>query len=795
MRRSVVVGAIGLAGAVALTVAGTLYLHGRALRIEQILAAYDARAEYGRIVISQPFDGAVFPPEMPAPVFQWEDPDVASDGWIVSFRFADGGEGLDFATKTTAWSPADETWETIKRRSQEHSVQVTILGVNCAQQDRPRSAALLSLQTSTDPVGAPIFYREVNLPFIEAVADPSRIRWRIGTVSSQQPPHVLLEGLPVCGNCHSFSADGRTMGMDIDYANDKGSYAIMPVASQMLLEPSRIISWSQYQPEDGQATFGLLSQVSPDGRYVVSTVKDESVFVPRPDIAFSQLFFPIKGILAIYCRETNCFQSLPGADDPAYVQSNPVWSPDGKYLVFARSKVHRLKHESARTSVLLTEEECAEFLHEGATFRFDLYRIAFNEGRGGVPEPLEGAAHNGYSNYFPRFSPDGKWLVFCRSKSFMLLQPDSELYLMPASGGAARRLRCNTSRMNSWHSWSPNGKWLVFASKALSDYTQLFLTHVDETGETSPPVVLSHFTSSDRAANIPEFVNIAANGIDRIQERYLTDYSYARASQTRLFTGNVQQAEESARKALELNPKSSVALCNLGIALDEQGRSKEAEVCFRDAIRYDPDSFLGHLNLGSFLGRQGEIAQGLDHLRRAVELAPNRMEARLMLGVGLVETRRFAEAAEHLDVVAQSSPENVLAQSYLGLALQGQGKSGAALPRFTAALQHDPDCVPALLGAATIRATAKESELRHAGEAVRLAQHACTVTGPRNSEALMVLAEALFAAGRRDDAVTTALQALNNARATGRADHAAALEQSLRRYAGKAPSSPPKRKP
>lgn len=72
------------------------------------------------------------------------------------------------------------------------------------------------------------------------------------------------------------------------------------------------------------------------------------------------------------------------------------------------------------------------------------------------------------SNYFARFSPDGKWIVFCKAKSFMLLQPDSELYIVPAQGGEARRLRCNTSRMNSWHSWSRNGKWLVFSSKARS---------------------------------------------------------------------------------------------------------------------------------------------------------------------------------------------------------------------------------------------------------------------------------------------------------------------------------------
>ncbi|NIM70663.1 MAG: hypothetical protein GTO48_09490, partial [Xanthomonadales bacterium] len=47
---------------------------------------------------------------------------------------------------------------------------------------------------------------------------------------------------------------------------------------------------------------------------------------------------------------------------------------------------------------------------------------------------MPGASHNGMSNYFPRFSPDGKWLVFCQSDSFMLLQPDSTLYIVPSTG-------------------------------------------------------------------------------------------------------------------------------------------------------------------------------------------------------------------------------------------------------------------------------------------------------------------------------------------------------------------------
>jgi len=105
----------------------------------------------------------------------------------------------------------------------------------------------------------------------------------------------------------------------------------------------------------------------------------------------------------------------------------------------------------------------------------------------------------------------------------MLLQPDSELYIIPAQGGEARRLSCNLPTMNSWHSWSPNGKWLAFSSKTFTPYTQIFLTHISEHGESSPPVVLSRFTASDRAANIPEFVRVKPGAIRNIEPVFLDE--------------------------------------------------------------------------------------------------------------------------------------------------------------------------------------------------------------------------------------------------------------------------------
>ena len=101
----------------------------------------------------------------------------------------------------------------------------------------------------------------------------------------------------------------------------------------------------------------------------------------------------------------------------------------------------------------------------------------------------------------------------------MLLQPDSLLYIVPAEGGLPKLMRRNhNGNMNSWHNFSPNSKWLVFASKVNSPYTQLWLTHIDQWGIDSSPVLIENFISEKRAANIPEFVNIAEGKMQAIHQ-------------------------------------------------------------------------------------------------------------------------------------------------------------------------------------------------------------------------------------------------------------------------------------
>jgi Flp pilus assembly protein TadD len=672
------------------------------------------------IEIDYPSEGSVFPPELPAPTWQWRDPSDRASFWEIDVTFSDGAQAIRVRSAgermrigasdprcvsptneppaltpnqaaAHTWVPDASTWTAIKAHSVDRPATVVITGHREDDSKTVLSHGQASIQTSSDPVGAPIFYRDVPLMPSEnekgvikplALTAVPLVAWRFRNVADKES-RVVMQGLHTCANCHSFSADGKTLGLDMDGpGNDKGLYAIVKVQPQMAIRHEDMVAWSTFRGKLGsKLRVGFMSQISPDARYVVTTVNDPGIdqtdyerrknpidlvrnlYVANfKDYRFLQVFYTTRGVLAWYKRESAHLQYLPGADDAQYVHTNAVWSPDGKYLVFARAKAQDAYPEGVQLAQYAGDAK-------ETPVQFDLYRIPFNEGKGGMPEPILGASGNGMSNSFPKVSPDGRWIVYVQSKNGLLMRPDGQLFIVPASGGTARRMRCNTPLMNSWHSFSPNGRWMVFSSKSLSPYTQMFLTHIDEAGNDSPAILIENATLANRAVNIPEFVNIPADGmvkIDAPAADYALHMDLAEAAMTKREYG---AAALEWKKALELVPTEPRAHNSLGVALAHTGKVDEAIEHYREAMAQSPQYAEACNNLGEALAAKGSVKEAIAAFEKAVRLGPSFPTARANLGMMLARTGQPEKAVVHLEKVVEAKPEDPEARRNLGHAL------------------------------------------------------------------------------------------------------------------------------
>ncbi len=770
------------------------------------------------ITIDYPAEDSIFPPDMVAPTFLWRDREKSALTWRIDVTFAGlagiqvraSGERMQVGEidercisetnklpaltpeqmEAQTWKPDAATWAAIQRQSVAAKATITISGFVDKDSRQPVSRGQVTIRTSKDPVGAPIFYRDVPLMPSEgengvikplgAKAVPL-IAWRLRSVS-EPASRVMMTGLHTCANCHSFSRDGKTLGLDLDGPqNDKGLYALVSIKPQMAIRNEDVIAWSSFRGKLGsQVREGFMSQVSPDGRYVVTTIKPKGAdnqqfyFVSNfKDYRFLQVFYPTRGILVWYDRATGEVQHLPGADDPRYVHTNAVWSPDGKFLVFARAVAKDAYPKGAPPAKYANDPN-------ETPIQYDLYRIPFDGGKGGKPEPIAGASANGMSNSFPKVSPDGRWIVFVQARNGQLMRPDGKLYIVPVEGGQARLMRCNTPLMNSWHSFSPNGRWLVFSSKSRSPYTQMFLTHVDENGNDSPAILIENSTAANRAVNIPEFVNIPTDGMLKIDtpatEFYrlfdvakeledagnpaaIAAFEKALALSPEDVRGNTHLANALVRKgrleeairhyqtALKTNPRYLEARTNLGAALAQKGKLEEAIPEYRKALEVDARYPDAHAALGVALFRQGKLDEAITQLESAVEISPDFAEAHTNLGVALIQKGRPEEAIAHFGKALQADPQNAEAHTNLGVALLHKGRLDEAIPHFEKALAANPTSVEpnANLGAALAERGRLDEAILRLQEAVKLA--------PDSAELQTNLADALSEKGRLEEAI------------------------------------------
>jgi tetratricopeptide (TPR) repeat protein len=128
-----------------------------------------------------------------------------------------------------------------------------------------------------------------------------------------------------------------------------------------------------------------------------------------------------------------------------------------------------------------------------------------------------------------------------------------------------------------------------------------------------------------------------------------------------------------------------------GVALQLEGRHAEAEESYKRALEIDSSYPFSHNNLGVLLWYKNDTKGAINSFRRALQTPAPPVEARLNLALGLFRQKHTELALEAYRQVLTSAPEHPVAWNGVGLILVDLEKYSDARNAFARAIQANPD--------------------------------------------------------------------------------------------------------
>jgi tetratricopeptide (TPR) repeat protein/MFS family permease len=273
------------------------------------------------------------------------------------------------------------------------------------------------------------------------------------------------------------------------------------------------------------------------------------------------------------------------------------------------------------------------------------------------------------------------------------------------------------------------------------------------------------------------------------KEKLATRY----AKQAKSFEKQAKWSQSIAmyEKAVQICPAMSAILYNeIGTIQSMQGRYEEGILCFKKAVSVNPEDLTARENICLALLSMDKLDEAISCYTEALQERndwPNIDE--MFSGLGMTYERKgnLALAEINYKKALTIKPDYEPTLTNLGIVLLKQGKLDAAIQNFNKVVELNPDRVEILNNLSRLLVTVSEVSIQEANRAIELAERACELTGYKNPEFLETLAIAYAAAGRFDDAMKTAQQAIDVAKAGGREDLCDEIQRWLELYKANQP--------